>query len=101
MKLTNFDEVTTLIKIRTNVIRAQGEVAGFIEKSSACDNNTSSEDKEGYASYLHMHTDGSGAGINMSGCYVAVEAARALFLVLNQKLVRVDAALEKLGVDVN
>ena len=101
MKLENFNEVTKLIQIRRNVMGALSQIGEFVEKSKDRGDGDCVEDAQGYACYLHMHTDGSGPGIDMSGCYVGVEAAQALTAVLDGKLNNVDAALEKLGVDVN
>ena len=53
---------------------------------------------KGYNCFIHTFSDGSGQGLDMSGCYVGEEVADAVKNVLLNQLERVQSRLTELRV---
>ena len=101
MKLHNFDEVEKLVRLRLNLWKAIHSSTKFAELQAERGDPGNKEMATGYGCHVTAHRDGSGANISMDGCYVGVEVAKAIYVVLEDKLTRVEAELRRLGVDVD
>ncbi|MDB4311957.1 hypothetical protein N9937_00865 [bacterium] len=55
----------------------------------------------GYSSYIHVHSDGSGAEVEMSGCYIGVQLAEAADQLLLEQIDKATARLKDLGVEID
>lgn len=101
MKLEHLEEVNklnnTLVKLRA----AAEETYGFIEAATndGPDSGGVEGFEMGYMATFAVHRDGSGASINLNGCYVALEVADAILDVLKTKIILAEARLKDLGVE--
>lgn len=100
MKIQDFDEVEKLVKIRERCQKAIENLEGYIMSTFKKDEDCGGVEgfTMGYYAFFGKHKDGSGDCADMNGCYVGIEAAEALTLVLEKQLDRVDVRLVSLGV---
>lgn len=101
MNIADFTTVERLVKIRTNLVRADKEADNLIERMRGkTDPGGVLSHKVGYSSFVCTNSDGSGPTIDLSNCYIALELANATKAVIATKLALVNSDLEKLGVKV-
>lgn len=92
-----------MVQIRNNIIKAITQAAENYEDIRNNDidcGGIGDNFSMGYSCHLSKHKDGSGVGVDMTGCYVGLEVAKAVVEVLSNKLILVDDSLRELGVDV-
>lgn len=102
MKIENIEEVNRLYKIIANIQKAMKEL---IDKSEAYKRPDVYKDQPqetniGYSACISQHSDGSGAQINLSGCYVGAELIDATKTILENKFTLVRHKISLYGVDV-
>ncbi len=98
MKIDDFGTVERLIRIKTNLERADKEADAVIQRlNSSNDVGGVLSHRVGYSSYVCTYSNGSGPTINLSNCYVALEVAVATKSVIATKLALVQADLEVLA----
>ena len=101
MNIDNLEQVNLLVKIKAKCLKAQDDLVEFIETSrGAKDPGGLYGYDVGYYAQLYKHSDSSGPGADMSGCYVGIQVAQATTVILSEQIARIDEDLKKLGVDV-
>lgn len=103
MKLSDRKTVEKLLAVRDKVVRA---IAFHVDYVEALENERSDSGgvegfERGFWCVLSSHGDGSGPGVDLTGCYVAEQMAEATGKILNDQLRAVNARLQELGVDVD
>ena len=103
MKINDLERVNTLVKIRLKCEKALSDMNVFesVTKEQGVDCGGTQGYDIGYNACISMHSDGSGVGADLSGCYIAVQLAEVTREILCEQINRVDADLVKLGVDMS
>ena len=98
--LLRLSEINKLATIRGRLTRALAEANAFHEKAvEKVDTGGVSGFDTCYGCHVSFHRDGSGPGIDLSGCYVGAKVAHAVQEVLEEQRAKVDFALKQLGID--
>jgi len=101
MKLSNYDNITKVIKALKRVNDAIAEAKAMVDRNLDKPDSGGVEGilKIGYECHLHKYSDSSGDGVDMGGCYVAVEMAQAAVKILQVKSGELESWLVDVGVD--
>ena len=105
MKLSTYAKVKFLIELRLKLLSAMDQSSAMLAALED-DTKNSSDNMEGindtcYWGAIAQHNDGSGASVELGGCYVIDEVVTSTLDILNDKLRLVEIELEKLGVEVD
>jgi hypothetical protein len=100
MLQSDFAEVEFLFKLKSRLEKALVEADKTIHEitNDRPDSGGFENFNIGYYSHVHKHSDGSGQGIDMSGCYVGLEVAEYAKAILQGKLKEVHTRLNELRV---
>ncbi len=100
MNMSDLERVVFLSSIKEKCEQAQVELQEFIEEHQDDPDPGGIKGYEyGYWANFSTHKDGSGKAADFSGCYIGVQAARALMQVADDQISRVCEDLHKLGVN--
>jgi hypothetical protein len=105
MKLSTYVKVKFLIELRLKLLSAMDQSSTMLA-SLEDDTRNSSDNMEGindtcYWGTIAQHNDGSGASVELGGCYIIEDVVASTLDILNSKLELVENELGKLGVDVD
>ena len=101
MKYEDIDDVVNLKEIASRIKKQYNKLSGkeLRYKEVDCGGVTGVGDT-GYLCHISLHSDGSGAEIDLGGCYVGAEVFDAVQIILEGKFDVYKDALSGLGVDV-
>mgnify|MGYP001601517783 CR=1 FL=1 len=101
MNLSNLQDVNELVNIERKCIAQLSNIDEYIMKAREHEDSGSVEGfKKGYWASFSEHTDGSGTGADLSGCYIGIEVAQSIHEHLCAQIARIENRLMDLGVEI-
>lgn len=97
MRLDDLIEVNKLVKVKEKLEKAIADTNEFWGEAKKVDSGGTPGFDTGYGTHLSHYSDSS-FGVNMAGCYVGVQMAKATMGVLQLQHSLVDCRLEELNV---
>lgn len=100
--IDQLDEINKLVEIHNNITAALNDAHALVDhfNKDGKDAGGIESFNVGYAVHLGVWSDGSGPGVDMTGCYVGLEMANAAVEVLSKQLGVCRARLLNMGVSV-
>ena len=89
MKISQFEEVQKLYRIRNKLkksIKETRENLSVLANATPDSGGVGEDFLFGYNCHLSEYNDGSGSGVDLNGCYVALEVYEATLDILVDKL---------------